>query len=419
MYSYNNASFFPLSDGNGNPYTFQGVTSATASGNIVLPAALVDTSFTIGFRWINDNNTGTNPPFLVDDVKVTATPYPIETAVSSSYGFDIRSGTASSNFKSTNNKAIVFIKNASTNLANATAQITQAGSGTTGLVTTGGAFVRTQKVFQVSPAAANTTTTYRATFYFTEAELAAWGTGKLNLKILKVKDGVDLTSTLNAGNAELITPIVFEDTAAGYITYTGDFTGFSQFMLVSPATALPVTLTNFEATPKQKEILLSWSTELEINNLGFMVDRSLDGSNFNEIGFIKGNGTTSLVTKYTYTDHFVQPGVLYYYRLRQLDINNQEQYSVIRNARINPSAAVTITISPNPAKNFVNVFISGTNNLASVELINALGQKIIQKNEVNAFGGNYRLALTDVNRGVYTVVAYLPEGVYTAKVIVE
>jgi hypothetical protein len=419
MYSYNNASFFPLSDAGGNAYTFQGVTGATGSGNIVLPTALVDTSFTIGFRWINDDNTGTNPPFLVDDVKVTATPYPIETTVSSSYGFNIRSGATANNFKSTNGNAIVFIKNASTNLTDVTAQITQAGSGTTGLVTTGGAFVRTQKVFQVSPAAANTTTTYQATFYFTEAELAAWGSGKLTLKILKVKDGIDLSSTLNAGNAELINAVVFEDAAAGYITYTGNFTGFSQFMLVSPATALPVTLNNFAATPKQKDIALSWTTDLEINNLGFMVERSLDGSNFKEIGWVKGNGTTSLLSKYVYTDHFVQPGILYYYRIRQLDIDNQQQYSIIRNARINQSAVVALTISPNPAKDFLNLFISGTSNLASVELINALGQKIIQKNQVNAFGGIYQLALKGVARGIYTVVVQLPEGVYTAKAIIE
>ena len=145
----------------------------------------------------------------------------------------------------------------------------------------------------------------------------------------------------------------------------------------------------------------------------------MDGSNFKEIGWVKGNGTTSLLSKYVYTDHFVQPGILYYYRIRQLDSDNQQQYSIIRNARINQSAVVALTISPNPAKDFLNLFISGTSNLASVELINALGQKIIQKNQVNAFGGIYQLALKGVARGIYTVVVQLPEGMYTAKAIIE
>ena len=419
MYSFNNSSFFKLADATGNQYTYQGITAATNSGNITLPAALQDTAFTIGFRWINDNNTGTNPPFLVDDVKVTATPYPIETAVSSSYSYDIRSGSASSNFKSTNNKAIVFIRNASTNLTDITAQITQAGSATTALVTTGGAYLRTQKVFQISPATANTTTTYQATFYFTEAELATWGANKLTLKILKVKDGVSLASTLNAGNAELITPTVFEDAAAGYITYTGNFTGFSQFVLVSPTTALPVTLTNFVAKPNQKNIQLSWITELEINNRGFIVDRSLDGSNFKQIGWVNGNGTTSLTLNYGFTDRFVQPGVVYYYRIRQVDINSRQEYSVVRNARISKSDGIVLTVSPNPAKDFVNLFISGTTNKANIELINATGQKILQKNDVNAYDGIYQLPLKGSAKGTYNVVVHLPEGTYSTKIIVE
>jgi hypothetical protein len=420
VYSYDLTTFNYLTDVAGNKSNYQGVTAASNSGNIVLPMALQDTSFYITFRWINDNNNiGTNPPFLIDDVKVTVTPYPIETTVSNSYSYDVRSGSGLSNFKSTNNKAIVFIKNASTNLTDITAQITQAGSGTTTLTTTGGAYLRTQKVFQVSPAVANRTSTYQATFYFTEAELATWGANKLTLKILKVKDGVSLAGTIDASNAALITPTVFEDAASGYITYTGNFTGFSQFVLVSPATTLPVTLTNFAAKPTQKNIQLSWSTELEINNRGFIVDRSLDGSNFKQIGWINGNVTTSLNLNYGYTDRFVQPGIVYYYRIRQVDINDRQEYSVVRNARISKSDGIVLTVSPNPAKGFVNLFISGTTNKASVELINATGQKILQKNDVNAFDGIYQLSLKGSVKGTYNVVVHLPEGTYSTKIIVE
>lgn len=419
MYSFNNASFFVLPGTTGKPDSLHGITNATNSGNITLPAALQDTAFTIGFRWINDDNTGTNPPFLVDDITVTATPYPIETAVSNSYGYDTRSGAAFSNLKSTNNKAIVFIRNASTNLSNVTARITQAGTGTVGLVTTGGAFVRTAKVFQVSPATANTTTSYQATFYFTEAELATWGSGKLGLKILKVNDGVSLASTLNAGNAELITPTVFEDAVAGYITYTGTFTGFSQFVLVSPTTALPVTLTKFTATANKKNIQLSWSTDIEINNRGFIVDRSLNGTNFTQVGWVNGNGNTATISNYGYVDPFVQPGIVYYYRLREVDMNDRQTYSPVRNARLNKPATVELFVTPNPAANFVHIFISGTKHKANIELIDAAGQKVVQANEVNAVDGPYRLSLQSLSAGSYTVVVHLPEGVYTEKIVVQ
>ena len=419
MYSFNNANFFTLTNAAGDPYTYKEVTTATNSGNIVLPADLQDTAFSIGFRWINNDNTGTNPPFLVDDINISASPYPIETAVSSSYGYDIRNGSAQSNFKSTNNKAIVFISNVSTNLTNVTAHITQAGSGTIPLITTGGAFVRTQKVFQVSPAIANTSATYQATFYFTEAELAIWGSGKLGLKILKVTDGVSLGGTLNAGNAELITPTVFEDAAAGYITYTGSFTGFSQFVLASPATVLPVILTNFAAVANQQNIQLTWKTELEINNRGFIVDRSLNGSDFTQIGWMNGTGTTSLVSKYRYTDNFVQPGIVYYYRIRQIDINNGQQYSVVRSARTGKIAGIVLSVSPNPARGFINLFITGTSNKANVEIVNSAGQVMLRKNEISAFDGIYQLPLNGIVKGHYNVLVYLPEGTFTTKIIIE
>src|SRR6185295_7258116 len=141
-----------------------------------------------------------------------------------------------------------------------TAQITEAGTGNVAVNTAAGNFLRTQKVFQINPAIANTTVSYQGTLFFTEAELAVWGAEKLNLKILKVKDGVPLSTTLDVSNAEIITPIVFEDAAAGYITYTGNFTGFSQFMLVSPLASLPVSFINFQATALQKNIQLVWST---------------------------------------------------------------------------------------------------------------------------------------------------------------
>ena len=420
MYSFNNSTFFPLTDVTGNKYSYQGAVNAVNTGNLILPDALKDTAFTIGFRWINNGNTGIDPPFLIDDVIVAATPYPIETIVSSSYGYDIRNGTTTNNFKnSSNTKILVTLKNASTMLTGITAQITQAGNGTAGIATTGGGFLRTQKVFQISPATANTTTTYQATLYFTEAELAVWGANKLTLKILKVKDGVDLAGTLDASNTELITPTVFEDATAGYISYTGNFTGFSQFMLVSPATALPVTLTNFAAKANQKNIQLSWITSLEINNRGFIVDRSLDAINFTKVGWVNGNGTTSLVSNYAFTDRFVQPNVVYYYRIRQVDIDNRQLYSVVRNARISQSAGIVLSVSPNPAKDFVNLFISGTTNNARIEMINASGQKIKQKDNINAFDGVYKLPLNGIAKGAYNIVVHLPEGTYTTKIIVE
>ncbi len=419
MYTFDNSSFGVLTDNDGNPFTYVNTPAVTGSGNILLPNNLQNTEFSIGFRWLNDDNTGEDPPFLVDDLLVTATPYSVETAVSSSFGFDIRSGTTTNNFKNSANKVIAIIKNASDNIFGVTAQITQAGTGTAPVTTAGGSYLRTQKVFQISPSAANNTVTYQGTLYFTTAELAIWGADRLNLKILKVKDGVSLSSTLNQSNAELITPTVLENVAGGYVAYTGNFTGFSQFVLVSPLASLPVSLISFQATPLEKNIQLVWKTSQEVNNRGFIIERSLDGTSFSQVGWVNGNGTTSLASTYNFTDNFVQSNVTYFYRILQVDIDNRQVYSQVRNARLKPGSGISIMVNPNPAKDYVNLFIKGTNNKATVELVNGLGQKLLQKNEINASNGTYRLALPGLSKGVYTIVVYLPEGAYTKKIIVQ
>lgn len=320
---------------------------------------------------------------------------------------------------SAGNKVIATIKNTSANTFGLTAQITQAGTGNVAVTTAGGSYLRTQKVFQINPSVANNTVTYQGTLYFTTAELAIWGTDRLNLKILKVKDGVSLSSMLNQSNAELITPTVTENVAGGYIAYTGNFTGFSQFMLVSPLASLPVSLISFQATPLEKNIQLVWKTSQEINNRGFIIERSLDGTSFTQIGWVNGNGTTSLTSTYNFTDNFVQSNVTYFYRILQVDIDNRQMYSQVRNARLKPGAGISIIVNPNPAKDYVNLFIKGTNNKATVELVNALGQKLLQKNGIIASNGTYRLSLPGLSKGVYTIVVYLPEGAYTKKIIVQ
>ncbi len=401
------------------PYSSD-VTTLSNAPVIQAPTRLLGGKFNIDFFWQTDVLiTGANPGFNVDDIVLTATPYHVETSVGNSYTFDIQSGTGTNNFKSTNNRAIAAIRNASAMISEVTAQITQAGMGNMSISTSTGNFLRTQKVFQISPAIANSTVTYQGIFYFTAAELAIWGADKLNLKILKVKDGVSLNTTLNQSNAELITPTVFEDSAAGFITYTGNFTGFSQFMLVSPLTSLPVTFISFQATPVQKNIQLVWETSQEMNNRGFGIERSLDGINYKQIGWVDGNGTTSATSTYFFTDNYVQQNINYFYRIRQVDIDNRQVYSPVRNARLKPGAGISIAVNPNPSKDYVNLFITGTSNKATVELMNQAGQKLIQRNEVNAFNGVYNLPLNGLAKGVYTIVIYLPEGAFAKKIIVQ
>lgn len=56
--------------------------------------------------------------------------------------------------------------------------------------------------------------------------------------------------------------------------------------------SFPVELLDFQATLQGKTISISWLTATEDNNHGFTIQRSLDGLNFSDIGFVTGAGTS-------------------------------------------------------------------------------------------------------------------------------
>lgn len=89
---------------------------------------------------------------------------------------------------------------------------------------------------------------------------------------------------------------------------------------------VPVELISFTATFNGTSVDLNWITSTETNNAGFEIQRSSDGTNFETLSFIAGNGTTTETQVYTYSDISVDIGS-YTYRLKQVDLNGSFSYS--------------------------------------------------------------------------------------------
>lgn len=409
----------PVSGGPADTVTLFFNKTAKTSITVNLPAATANVAnLWIGFEWINDGSVRGLPPFIIDNIVITGERSAVETVLNQSATITQNSG-QTAQYMSNTNKIIAAINNLNQNVGCITATVNQQGNGFTVLTTSGGSYARSNKVIRLAPATANATATYQATFYFTTAELAAWGVDVPNLKLMKVADGVNLATTITS--AQIVTP-VFDDQRAtrGYAAYTGSFTGgFSQFMLVSPATALPVTLLAFEAKPNGKNILLNWSTVTEINNKGFVIERSTDGSHFETIGWIDGAMNSSQRKNYSYADNFVQVNQLYYYRLRQTDIDSRESLSEIRQARINDRTVLQVNISPNPASNEVKVFTSGTAGLSNINLLDAKGQLVKTWKQVNCSAAPQSLDISKIAAGVYMLQVVTGDTITTEKLIIN
>jgi hypothetical protein len=140
--------------------------------------------------------------------------------------------------------------------------------------------------------------------------------------------------------------------------------------------SLPIKLLHFYAiNENHKKVRCEWSTATEINNNYFSVQRSQDGINFEQIGTVQGAENSSATLNYVFYDERPYSQVSYY-RLKQVDFNNEFSYSVIRSVYLDPFNI--INIYPNPAEGSINILVGTPDDMdVCITVFNNIGQKII------------------------------------------
>ena len=154
----------------------------------------------------------------------------------------------------------------------------------------------------------------------------------------------------------------------------GEYEIFGQ-RLGGTSLPLPIELTQFTAKRNKHSVDLNWETATEVNNKGFDIERSSDGYDFKKIGWQNGKGNSNILEQYSYVDSDIQKGQIYYYRLKQIDYNNQFSYSKIISIELPNEINNSLRIYPNPATDLL--YIEGTNLSGSVVMIsNHMGQMV-------------------------------------------
>lgn len=97
------------------------------------------------------------------------------------------------------------------------------------------------------------------------------------------------------------------------------------FTLGSMEAPLPVEMESFSYSVLQRNVILSWRTSKEINNIGFDIERKSETGNWIKIDFKKGNGNTNNPVDYSFIDANLNSGK-YNYRLKQVDYNGNFEY---------------------------------------------------------------------------------------------
>lgn len=184
----------------------------------------------------------------------------------------------------------------------------------------------------------------------------------------------------------------FISTVFGAPTYTALLMSGVNQLTNAAFIVLPVDLLSFSGYKDGARNQLRWTTATEQNNKGFEVQRSLDGINYNPIGFVNSlapGGSSSIELNYAFTDNNVT-GLRQYYRLRQVDFDGRNKISNIVLLKSEKPTLITIEgMFPNPATTTVNMLVgSPVKDKVTVVVFDMAGKIVITKSMNVETGSN-------------------------------
>ncbi|MBS1602468.1 MAG: T9SS type A sorting domain-containing protein, partial [Bacteroidetes bacterium] len=184
--------------------------------------------------------------------------------------------------------------------------------------------------------------------------------------------------------------------------------GINRVSFTMTSTLLPVTLTSWTATSQSDDLaLLKWTFTDAVNFDHFVVQRSTDGQNFQDVQSLP-SATTQ------YTDLFAYNGTVYY-RLKMVDIDGQTNYSGIASLvrHSNTTSRIYPTVVEN---NTIYVETAKTIRQPRVELFDMNGRRLLEK-EWPGLEGRQQMTLPSLPAGAYLVRLSDLQGALTKQII--
>lgn len=187
------------------------------------------------------------------------------------------------------------------------------------------------------------------------------------------------------------------------VTRTG-FTDFSPFA-VSTYMALPVTWLTITGRNENTNNFINWSVASELNNDHFVVEVSVSGNRFTAIGEIKGAGTTDTEQRYSFVHYDVKEPV-YYYRIKQVDIDGKYSYSKIVKVTADNTAKNSVSLLSNPVHgNLVVSIVAKRFSAGSISIADAAGKIVYtEKTRLSTGSNTISIGVSKYAAGIYYFV---------------
>lgn len=143
--------------------------------------------------------------------------------------------------------------------------------------------------------------------------------------------------------------------------YDNDGVSFLSVMILinSSSVLLDLELTEFDAVKfGRNSTKLDWATAMESDLSHFVVQRTVDGISWQDVGTVQAVGNSVETLDYSYIDRNVYlPGTgkaIFYYRLKSLDLDGTFEFSNIRVVTFeSKDAEGGLSLQPNPAFDYI------------------------------------------------------------------
>lgn len=179
-------------------------------------------------------------------------------------------------------------------------------------------------------------------------------------------------------------------------------------VLISCALLLPVELLEFKAEVAGERVAkLTWSTASENNCNGFQVEKSVNFTEFDSIGFIPGNGTTPFTHTYDFYDNNFNTSA--YYRIREVNFEGRKFSSDIVYLKNENSNIVTTMVYPNPTSDNIVIIADDVNPVLQYIITDCEGRTLLEA-PVESYTGLFKKSIS---------MAQFPSGIYTVTFIKE
>jgi Bacterial protein of unknown function (DUF839)/Secretion system C-terminal sorting domain len=172
---------------------------------------------------------------------------------------------------------------------------------------------------------------------------------------------------------------------------------------LGPLATLPLSFSAFNVTQSTDGVNVKWSVENVNNHDYFSVERSINGTDYEEIYKNDENINGNINRSFSIVDNSLPFANIIYYRIKQCDINGGCRYSDVKTLKVTDQNRIG-RVYPQPVNDKLNIqYVSNNDGPATITVADVNGKTVLQEKR-NLIRGTQLIA---VNTGMLSSGMYL------------